>query len=415
MKPSASSPGAASLAAEVNPRVRGLFLKNLADFQTELARIHAGFVPALKNWPQRKELPELVFRSLRRVQDLRARGRELGLSFQEMHVSGNVAGRALLDALCHAPDVPTLLRAGIVVTHRLLVASIADYLKRNDTVYDQPSIALLQADRDELAAQIAWAEAAQRALADVGEPVADAAFIARIETLGASLDQQLREHSARGGEVLKTGRRIGVLPFADAVLPEGFRHLEFGPDPMPKENVYADRERYHAVNFLQEVQAADSCASMLFESPDMPWDFLFDLSRHMWDESRHAMFGECKLEQLGTTAMAAGLSTKAYAMRQTLSPLDRYAALSTQEADAFPGKHVGLKDAIEHGDSTSAMAWSYDIADETQHVRFGAKWIPVMIEKTGEPRSYEQLKDDACNWRVSVLAEVYKPAAATLR
>ncbi len=415
MKPSASSPGAASLAAEVNPRVRGLFLKNLADFQTELARIHAGFVPALKNWPQRKELPELVFRSLRRVQDLRARGRELGLSFQEMHVSGNVAGRALLDALCHAPDVPTLLRAGIVVTHRLLVASIADYLKRNDTVYDQPSIALLQADRDELAAQIAWAEAAQRALADVGEPVADAAFIARIETLGASLDQQLREHSARGGEVLKTGRRIGVLPFADAVLPEGFRHLEFGPDPMPKENVYADRERYHAVNFLQEVQAADSCASMLFESPDMPWDFLFDLSRHMWDESRHAMFGERKLEQLGTTAMAAGLSTKAYAMRQTLSPLDRYAALSTQEADAFPGKHVGLKDAIEHGDSTSAMAWSYDIADETQHVRFGAKWIPVMIEKTGEPRSYEQLKDDACNWRVSVLAEVYKPAAATLR
>ena len=414
MKPSASSPGAVSLAAEVNPRVRGLFLKNLADFQTELARIQAGFVPALKNWQQRKDLPALVFRSLRRVQDLRVRGRELGLSFQEMHVSGNVAGRVFLDALCHAPDVPTLLQAGIVVTHRLLIASIADYLKRNDTVYDQPSLALLEADRDELFAQITWAEAARRTLLEAGEPVADAAFVARIETIGASLDQQLREHSVRGGEGLKTGRRIGVLPFADAVLPDGFRHLEFGPDPMPKENVYADRERYHAVNFLQEVQATDSCASMLFESPDMPWDFLFDLSRHMWDESRHAMFGERKLEQLGTTAMAAGLSTKAYAMRQTLSPLDRYAALSTQE-DAFLGKHVGLKDAIEHGDSTSAMAWSYDIADETQHVRFGAKWIPVMIEKTGEPRSYEQLKDDACNWRVSVLAEVYKPAAATLR
>ena len=28
-----------SLAHEVNPRVRGLFLKNLGDFQTELARI----------------------------------------------------------------------------------------------------------------------------------------------------------------------------------------------------------------------------------------------------------------------------------------------------------------------------------------------------------------------------------------
>lgn len=406
---------AASLAAEVSPRVRGLFLKNLADFQTELARSHAGFIPALSNWSQRKELPALVFRSMRRVQDIRARGRELGLSFQEMHNSGNVAGRTLLDALCHAPSVADMLQAAVIVTHRQLVAAIEDYLKRNDTVYDQPSIALLQADRDELQAQIGWAEAALRALGRGGEARTDAAFLTKIEALAANLENELRTHAVRGGELRRAGRRIGVLPFADAALPEGFRHLEFGPEPMPKQNVYAERERYHAANFLQEVQAADSCASMLFEAPDMPWEFYFDLSRHMWDEARHANFGERKLEQLGASAAATGLSTKAYAMRQTLTPLDRYAALSTQEADAFPGKHAGLKDALEHGDSMSAMAWSYDIADETQHVRFGAKWIPVMIEKTGEPRSYEQVKADAVNWRVMVLAEVYKPAAATLR
>ena len=100
-------------------------------------------------------------------------------------------------------------------------------------------------------------------------------------------------------------------------------------------------------------------------------------------------------------------------MRQTLTPLDRYAALSTQEADAFPGKHTGLKDAVAHNDALSAKAWSYDIADETQHLRFGTKWIPAMIETVGDPRSYEQVKEDACNWRESVLAEVYKPAAAT--
>jgi hypothetical protein len=405
----------AALATEVNPRVRGLFLKNLGDFQTELARVHAGFVPVLRNWSQRKELPALVFRALRRVQDLRQRGRELGVSFQDMHLSGGVAGRALLDELCHAPSVADLLHAGIIVTHRVLIAAIDGYLKRNDTVYDQPSFALLEADRDELKAQIAWAEAALRALGNGNDARRDAAFATRVDALAEKLDDELCTHAARGGEALRVGRRIGVLPFADAVLPENFRHLEFGPEPMPKENVYADRERYHAVNFLQEVQAADSCASMLFEAPDMPWDFYFDLSRHMWDEARHANFGERKLEQLGTTAAATGLSTKAYAMRQTLTPLDRYAALSTQEADAFPGKHTGLKDALAHGDSTSAMAWSYDIADETQHVRFGAKWIPVMIEKTGEARSYEQVKNDAVNWRVHVLAEVYKPAAATLR
>ena len=415
MMKSPLSPRNDTLAAEVNPRIRGLFLKNLAEFQTELARIHAGFVPVLANWAQRKELPALVFRSLRRVQDLRVRGRELGLSFQEMHASGSVAGRAFLDALCAAPSVADLFQGAIVVTHRLLLQSIEEYLKRNDTVYDQPSVALLQADRDELQAQVEWAQTALGTLAEEGGPRPDPAFVARIEDQGTKLDHELRTAATRGGAMLKVGRRIGVLPFAEAALPTGFRRLEFGPEPMPKENSYADRERYHALNFLQEVQATDSCASMLFEAPDMPWDFYFDLSRHMWDETRHAMFGERKLAELGTSAPAAGLSNKAYAMRQTLNPLDRYAALSTQEADAFPGKHIGLKDSIEHGDSTSAMAWSYDIADETQHVRFGTKWIPVMIEKTGEPRSYEQVKQDACNWRVSVLAEVYKPAAATLR
>ncbi len=234
-----------------------------------------------------------------------------------------------------------------------------------------------------------------------------------VETQAASLADELRDHRGGSTEPLRTARRMGSLPRSDAILPTGFNHLEFGPEPMPQENSYADRERYHAVNFLQEVQAADSCASMLFEAPDMPWDFYFDLSRHMWDESRHAAFGEAKLADLGSSAQQAGLSTKAYAMRQTLTPLDRYTALATQEADAFPAKHVGLKDAVAHGDRVSAMAWSYDIADETQHVRFGNKWIPVMLEKIGEPRSFEQLKSDACNWRRSVLAEVYKPVASS--
>src|SRR5687767_9006373 len=45
MMKSPLSPRNESLAAEVNPRIRGLFIKNLAEFQTELARIHrqAGF------------------------------------------------------------------------------------------------------------------------------------------------------------------------------------------------------------------------------------------------------------------------------------------------------------------------------------------------------------------------------------
>ena len=405
----------ATKASDVNPRVRGLFLKNVGDFQTEMARLIAGFIPALVVWRQRKELPSLVFRSLRRVQDLRLRSRELGVSFAEMHFSASVAGRALVDPLCHAATAADLLAGAMITVYGTLIAAIDDDLKRNEGVYDLPSVALLEADRDELQWQVAWAQMALRELQEAAGERPNESWLIKIETLCADLPKTLGQHNVRGTVGAKAGRRIGVLPFADARLPLGFHHLEFGPEPLAAAADYAERARYHATNFLQEVQAADSCASMLFESPDLPWEFYFDLSRHMWDEARHAMFGEAKLLELGTDAATAGLSTKAYALRQTLAALDRYAALSTQEADAFPGKHAGLKDAMAHNDALSAKAWSYDIADETQHLRFGTKWIPVMMEKTGEPRSYEQVKEDACNWRASVLAEGYKPAAATFR
>lgn len=397
------------LAKEVSPRTRGLFLKNLADFQTELARAQAGFVPSLTVWAQRKELPALIFRSIRRIQDLRIRGRELGVSFSEMHLSNGAPGRDLLDVLCAAPSQASFIETSLVAVSRILVEAIDDYLKRNDHLYDLPSVALLEADRDELRSHFEWGQAALEILAkDGGSP--DAGYAVRVAALLEALPVMLRNHATKNILPVRQARRIGTLPLADAVLPQGFTHLEFGPTPLSNESTYAERARYRAVNFLQEVQASDSCASLLFDAPDMPWDFYFDLSRHMWDEARHSMFGEKKLLDLGTTAAEAGLSSKAYAMRQTLTPHDRYAALTTQEADAFPGKHAGLKDAVANRDSVSAMAWSYDIADETQHVRFGTKWLPVLIEKAGEPRSHDQVKSDSCNWRESVLAAVYKPA-----
>src|ERR1700722_7536167 len=119
----------------VNPRVRGLFIVNVGGFQTELARVVAGFIPTFIIWQQRKELPEMVFRSLRRVQDLRERGRELGVSFEDMHYSANIPGRALLDRLCHAESPADLLLAGMIEIPRVLINAIDDYLRRNEGVY----------------------------------------------------------------------------------------------------------------------------------------------------------------------------------------------------------------------------------------------------------------------------------------
>lgn len=392
-----------------SPKQRGQFLRAAADFQTELFRVMAGFLPGMANWELRREVSRLVFRDARRVQDLRHRCKELGGGASGTHLSRGVAGNELIEALCGTADSATAYRLIFGVVKPALKQAMGDYLRDDLQVFDAPSIPVVEENINELEKQLSWAAQQESLSADD----VDDSLRAEVEEMSAKLFDQLSLGSSLKVEPVRAGRKMGTLPILRSQHPEGFRE-GLASLPSADASQYAERELFHAHNFLMEVQAADSCASLLFEVPDMPWEFYFDTSRHMWDESRHCEFGEIKLRALGRDMREMGLSNTAYVMRQTLDPLDRYAALTTQEADAFPGKHAGLKDALANNDDLSARAWSYDISDETQHVRYGHKWIPVMIEATGDPRSYEELKRDAENWRRDVLAATYSTASQIL-
>jgi hypothetical protein len=386
------------------PRKRGAILKNLADFQTELGRVAAGFVPSMRDWANRKEMPRQVFIDFRLVQDLSVRHKELGIAIPAVHLSRAVPARPLIELLCAAPSSADALAAIYGRTKARLAHWIKETLQNDLGIYDIPSTPLLEANLAQLERQIAWAEAARAA-----EGPVDEAYQRQVEAALAGLPEALLNPERRSAEPCREGRRIGRLPLLNSAVPSGFATRATVPPRDEKDDSYAAAERFYAANFLQEVQAADSCASLLFDAPDLPPEFYFDCARHMWDEARHSIFGEKKLAALGIPLRDVPLSSTAYQMRQTLAPHDRYAALTTQEADAFPGKHKGLKAALENNDALGAMTWSYDIADETQHVRYGQKWLPALIEAVGDPRSLAQVKSDAENWRATVLAAAYHP------
>ncbi len=389
----------------LSPKHRGDFFRAVADFQTELFRVEAGFIPAIKRWKLKHEMAELVFRDARRVQDLRTRCRELGANFSGQHASKTVRGAALIERLCHAADGESAFHAIFSLIKPALRELLKDALHHDLLIFDAPSTSVIQDNVSELERQLSWS-----ADQPEYEPIEPSDWLEEVRRLTKELRDELESVRKLKAEPERKGRKMGALPILRSAIPEGFREIEAGT-PRTMGSAYADNAFYYAQNFLMEIQAAESCASLLFEAPDMPWDFYFDLARHMWDETRHCQFGELKLAALGYQAAEVGVSHTAYVLRQTIDPLDRYTALTTQEADAFPGKHAGLKEAIRNGDEILARAWSYDIADETQHVRYGHKWIPVMIEVTGESRNYEQLKRDAENWRRDVLGAVYTPTA----
>lgn len=389
---------------ELSPRSRGKFLRAVAGFQTELFRAEAGFLPAFGDWEIRSQLPGLIYRDARRVQDLRDRCAELGAAGPGKHFSRRAPGFGLIETLCAAADSGAFFRAVFGIVKPGLKGLLEQHLREDLAVFDAPSVPVVEALAGELDRQISWA----KGFGEFEAP-ADGEWLERVRGQCGALGGELAGGGDSGAAVQSAGRRIGSLPILDSTIPGGFR--EGTADPrLAESDTYADRALYHAHNFFMEVQAADSCASLLFEAPDMPWDFYLDAARHMWDESRHCAFGILKLRDLGRDIREVGVSSIAYATRQTLDPLDRYAALTTQEEDAFPGKHAGLKDSLEHGDAVLARAWSYDISDESQHVRYGRTWIPVMIEECGEPRSYPEIKRDAVNWRRDVLSVRYENA-----
>ena len=148
-------------------------------------------------------------------------------------------------------------------------------------------------------------------------------------------------------------------------------------------------------NYFWEMQAAETVASVIWETPEMPWEFHYEGARHCWDEVRHSNMGKARLEELGLNPMEFPHMNSAYGMRQEISPLERYTMLTmVSEAMDFPFMRERMAKLRGNGDLDSAEYMMFDISDETNHVRFGKKWLPRLMETYGEPRSARQLIDD---------------------
>lgn len=148
-------------------------------------------------------------------------------------------------------------------------------------------------------------------------------------------------------------------------------------------------------NYSQEMLAAETIALVMFESPDMPWAFVYDSARHCYDEARHCRLGIDWLEQHGLDYTAVPQNTPIYAWRSQYDPATQYAMLTMgNEAHVFPHRHKQLEAYKEMGDKLSAEFVSYDMADERQHVAFGHKWLGTLMKSHGIDKPVEQFIND---------------------
>jgi hypothetical protein len=144
---------------------------------------------------------------------------------------------------------------------------------------------------------------------------------------------------------------------------------------------------------------------VLCETKEMPWEFYWDISRHLWDETRHSMMGEAAIQATfhATNAVPMRDYESVYCMEAPA--LEQYATLGLEIEGAqmkYPigkrGEWEFCRDAAKHPLMTTFQ--DFDWADEVLHVSIAKRqlheWFP------SDARELSALAEEGKQKRVKV-------------
>ena len=142
---------------------------------------------------------------------------------------------------------------------------------------------------------------------------------------------------------------------------------------------------------MNEMDAIDYLSTVIYDTPQAPFDLHYDLARHLWDESRHSQFGYRQLPRLGVDLRDVEQQVGLFDALMQLAPHERYALMTaTFEAGSFDIKALVMDRVRELGDFEADVLLAFDRSDEQNHVRYGHRWLKTLLDLFGEDRSPEQ-------------------------
>lgn len=356
-------------------------LKRYQTLETHITRLLGGWMPGIARWEVKKQVAYHLWENMESSRDLRTRLWELRITNPDRGVDPQVI--AAVEQLALAQHDHELIAGIYLVLKPALLAAYQDYVATTFDIYDYPSVMALRPIISRTQEQIAWGKRAVDEMTGSGE---ERRQVHRWV-------QYAQDTLAAIGGVNGDGERADLpvpppaysllLPFAEARRDERFDVVIASPALQDKTDPLAYLV-WQFSNYVQEMQAAETLATTLWEVRGMAWEFYYDIARHLWDEVRHSELGENRLKQLGYHITDFPNAIGSYGWRQLFDPVVRYCALTyIIEAGSFKMKHESYQRYLKQGDIESAQAVMYDIMDETMHVRFGQKWVTPLMQHYG--------------------------------
>ncbi len=371
-------------------------LKRYAVLERACMRTLAGWLPGVPEWEAKNLIGLHIWESADASDALRGRLRELRAYHPDRDASPGLS--RLIQELDYAQNTAEVLATVYLVVKSALLEAYRAHATRTWEDFDNPTVKIIRERLLDLTEkQVAWAQG----------------FFPEVSGRYPGWEAW-RDYIA--GLLAADGGVTGTAPPEEApARPEGHplllpwkecQRMPGWPIFNPDEDIQPDRERepeayrlWRFKHYLNEMTAAETLASILWMTPEMPWEYQHNVARHQWDEIRHSQLGQTRVEQLGLQPSDVPQVVQIYNVMMTLPAVDQYALLTTViEPNGMPEKAANREHWEQIDDEISAAAVSYDWSDENFHIRWGKKWTPVLLETYGYQETPEEIRARTEAW-----------------
>ena len=352
-------------------------LKRYAYLERACMRTLAGWIPGIPEWEPKNEFGLHVWESADAADELRARLRELRCHQPERHLSATL--EQIGNELDHAQNTAEVIATVYLVVKRTLLEAYQSHPESTWQDFDRPTVKVIDRLISVTEKQVEWATGIFNDIQD---------RYPKWELWHDYIDGLLKADGGVSGVEPKSEtpqRPEGyplLLPWYECQREADW--LIFNPDEdiEPDRNDEPEAHRlWRFKHYLNEITAAETLGSILWMTPEMPWEYQHNIARHLWDEVRHSQLGQLRVQQLGLKIEEVPQVVQIYNVMMTLPAVDQYALLTTViEPNGMPEKRTNREHWEEMGDDISAAAVSYDWSDENFHIRWGKKWTPKLLE-----------------------------------
>jgi hypothetical protein len=273
-----------------------------------------------------------------------------------------------------------------------LLATIRDHIRLTNLLVDQPSVRILKYLLADLEEMIDWGnDTLKKLIEHAGFQEETCRWTGQfgnyLEATGGISGREPRPSTGPGPANSKIPFVYDPVPKRDSRFKDPFNSnfrpeaLLYDPDILPSTKLLI-----LLFKRFREIDVPEMMASILWETPDKPWDYYADMTRQLWDEARHALMGEVGFVAKGIDwSRLTVRHLWAYDLNTRLTPLARHGVLYTIEKGLMPktGKRYEWEVATQANDPLTATFQDYDWADEVLHARIGRDWY-VTAFKTAE-------------------------------